>query len=106
MERSTPKPTNAARRTPIKVMTTSGIPLSQVLTWLSGIPLVVITLIGVRLAALVGFGVLRSMNPRSVFRDTFHQAPSHDIRHLKSKVWSFADSRSVFMRFETNPETF
>jgi len=54
---------------------------------------------------LVAFGLLRSTNPRYVYHDTFHEKPSVDVQHLRSRVWSFADTSDVFIRFEASPET-
>ncbi len=79
---------------------------SRLLAWLGGVPLVAITLAGIAIAGVVGFGIVRSMSPRYVYRDTFHESPTADVRHLRSKVWSFADEGHVFMRFEVSPETF
>ena len=79
---------------------------SRDLMWIGGLPVTLITIAALGIACLVGFGILRAMNPRYVYRDAFHQSPSPDVRHLRSKVWSFADEANVFMRFEASPETF
>ena len=73
--------------------------------WLSGVPLLTIPAIGIAIVGLVAFGLLRSTNPRYVYQDTFHEKPSADVRHLRSRVWSFADEGDVFLRFEASPET-
>lgn len=78
---------------------------SRLIMWLSGIPLVTISALGVAVIGLVAFGALRSMNPRYVYQDTFHEKPSADVQHLRSHVWSFADEGEVFIRFEASPET-
>jgi hypothetical protein len=79
---------------------------SRLLMWLGGIPLVLITVLVVGVVGLVGFGIMRATNPRYVYQDTFHEKPSSDVRHLKSRVWSFADEADVFMRFEASVATF
>jgi hypothetical protein len=79
---------------------------SRLLIWLGGIPLVVITCIALLVGGLFGFVMIRSMNPRYVYRDTFHEPASPDVHHIRSKVWSFADEAEVFIRFEARPETF
>ena len=79
---------------------------SRLLVWLGGIPLIGITGIALLAGGVVGFAMIRSTNPRYVYRDTFHEPPSSDVRHIRSKVWSFADEGEVFMRFEASPETF
>jgi len=76
------------------------------ITWLAGIPLASISLLGAAVLALVAFEVVRATIPRCVYEDTFHERPSTDVRHIKSKTWSFADEAHVFMSFEASPETF
>lgn len=73
--------------------------------WLGGVPLLAISALGLALAGLVGFEVLRSTIPRYVYQDTFHEKPSADVEHLQSRVWSFADEGEVFLRFQAGPET-
>jgi hypothetical protein len=76
------------------------------LIWLGGVPLIAITGIALLVGGIVGFVMIRSTNPRYVYRDAFHEPPSPDVRHIRSKVWAFADEGEAFMRFEASPETF
>ncbi|MHB1326215.1 MAG: hypothetical protein ACYDGS_09745 [Thermoleophilia bacterium] len=76
------------------------------LTWLGGIPLISLTLIGVLVIGLIGYSFIRSQNPCYVYEDTFQEDPSTDVTEIQSNSWSFADEGHVYLRFRASDETF
>ncbi|HEV2045093.1 MAG TPA: hypothetical protein VGQ95_00675 [Chthoniobacterales bacterium] len=79
---------------------------SRVATCLGGLLLVCITLPAIAVVGLVANSYARRSNPRLLYTDIFHERPSADIEHLRSKSYSFADEEHTFMRFEASPESF
>jgi hypothetical protein len=79
---------------------------SRFMTWLGGIPLSGLTLLACLAIAVVGYGAIRSRNPRFVYQDTFHERPSSDVVAIQSDTWSFADSSHVYLRFHATENTF
>ena len=78
----------------------------RTVSWLVAAPVALIPFVGIGLVGLVGFAMIRGSIPRYVYQDTFREAPSADVRNVKSKNWGFADSAHVFLRFEASPDTF
>jgi hypothetical protein len=78
----------------------------KIAKWLSGSVVVVLPLIGLLLASIIAYGVVRVSVPKYVFNDTFHRAPGDNVRNINSKVWWFADEGNVYIRFETDIDTF
>lgn len=78
----------------------------KILKWLSGGVVAGILILGIFAVVIVTYGLVRSSIPKYVFIDVFHNPPGDNIRALKSKVFSFADTRSIYLRFETDPATF
>jgi len=76
------------------------------LKWLAGIPAMGMTLAAVSGVSLLIYGVIDGCHPSSVFRNTFGTAPSAQISELKSDLYWFADTGSVYLRFKTIPEEF
>lgn len=76
------------------------------LKWLGAVPLTVLSICGVLATAAAVIGIVRASTPRLVFADTFGTKPGPDIKDLKSKVWSFADSAVVHVQFRAPAETF
>lgn len=79
---------------------------SRVLSWVGGVPLCGLTLIATLVASLVLIGFVRSSNPKSVYEDTFHEAPTPDVVGIQSDTWSFADSGHAYLRFQAGHQTF
>jgi hypothetical protein len=75
-------------------------------TWLSGVVVVALPLMGILTASVTVYDIVRASIPTCVFNDTFHSAPGEDVRNITSKVWWFADVGSVYIRFETDIDTF
>ncbi len=78
----------------------------KIAKWFSGSVVVVLPLIGLLLASIIAYGVVRASIPKYVFKDTFHNAPADNVRNINSKVWWFADEGNVYIRFETDIDTF
>src|SRR5437762_1645323 len=62
----------------------------RVMKWVSAVPMIAIPVFGLIVGGFLVFGILRSMNPGSVFKDTFHQSPDGKVRGIKSQVFWFA----------------
>ena len=77
----------------------------RVFSWFVAIPTALIPLAALLLAGVMIHGAMRMMTPRHVYQDVFKEAPSEDVRNIRSKAWFFADSGYVFLRFEATPET-
>lgn len=75
-------------------------------TWLSGSVVVALPSIGLLLVYVTVYDVVRASIPACVFKDTFQSAPGDSVRNIDSKVWKFADAGSVYIRFETDIDTF
>ena len=76
------------------------------LKWCAGIPAVIMLLIGVTLGGFIASGILRSMNPKAVFKDTFGVPPAPVVADIKSDVYWFADTGSIYLRFKTTEDDF
>jgi hypothetical protein len=78
----------------------------KIAKWFSGSIVVALPLIGFLLASIIAYGVVRASIPKYVFKDTFHSTPGENVRNINSKVWWFADEGNVYIRFETDIDTF
>ena len=76
------------------------------LKWAAGLPLIFMTLLPCVLVGVVGYGLIQSTRPSIVFKQAFDQKPPAGITNLQSKYWFFADSGSIYLRFNCSPETF
>jgi hypothetical protein len=76
------------------------------LKWLTGIPAACMALLAISLTLLLTCGILRSMNPRSIFKDTFGESASAEVKDIHSKMWWFADTGSVYLTFKTSETEF
>lgn len=79
---------------------------SKALQLLGGVPLIVLTLIGIGVVGFVAYVWIRSSTPSFVYESCFHEPPTDDVTNLRSSYWSFADSKQVFLTFQAKPETF
>ncbi len=74
------------------------------LKWGAGVPAVLMVVCGILLVGVIGYGIVDSMNPKSVYKSAFGQAPAPAVKGLKSSVYWFADTGSIFLTFETSEE--
>jgi hypothetical protein len=76
------------------------------LKWITGIPAAFMVLLAIFVMALFTYGIIDSMNPRSVFKNTFGEPPSSEVNDIHSNVWFFADSGSIYLTFKTSRSEF
>lgn len=48
--------------------------------------------------------IIRGCQPDSIFEQAFGHPPGRGVTNLRSKIWSFADTESVFLRFNADKE--
>ncbi len=78
----------------------------KVLKWLSGIAVVGGVVVALAAGSLLAYGLVRNSVPRYVFTDVFHTKPTENIRDIRSKVYWFADTGSIYLCFQTDIATF
>jgi hypothetical protein len=76
------------------------------LKWIAGIPAAMIIICGILLVSLIIYGVIDSMNPRSIFKRTFGHSPSNEVSSIQSNFYWFADTGSVYLTFKTTEKEF
>jgi hypothetical protein len=76
------------------------------LKWLAGIPAISMIALAVFLVAAIAWGIIDSMNPRSVFKDEFGIPPPASVSEIQSSYFQFADGGNVYLRFKTSEEAF
>jgi len=76
------------------------------LKWCAGIPAVLMLLVGVSGGGIMIYGMVCSTNPNVVFEDTFRVAPTNKITNIKSDLYWFADTGSVYLQFTTPEDEF
>ena len=76
------------------------------LKWVAGIPAALMVFVGVLVGGFLALGVIASMNPSSVFKETFGVPASAATSDIRSSVFWFADTGSVYLRFRTSREEF
>jgi len=76
------------------------------LKWLGGIPAIAMMVLALLLVGFIAWGTLCSMNPRWVFKETFKVSPPTSVSKIQSSFYSFADTGSVYLKFETSLEEF
>jgi hypothetical protein len=78
----------------------------RILKWLSGLAVAGGIVIALGIGSLLAYGLVRSSVPKYVFADVFHSKPTKSIRDIKSKVFWFADTGSIYLCFQTDILTF
>jgi hypothetical protein len=76
------------------------------LKWLGKILAIGMLVVALFLIAFVAFGIIRSKNPRWVFKQTFNSTPPASISKIQSSLFYFADGGDVYLRFQTSKEEF
>ena len=76
------------------------------LKWLGGIPAIGMIVFALLLVGFIAWGIICSMNPRWVFKETFHVAPPSTVSKIQSSFYGFADTGIVYLRFQTSEEEF
>lgn len=76
------------------------------LKWVGGLSCGVITAGALAFGLFMGFAILRSMHPPSVFKEAFGRRPGEEIQSLKSSTWHFGDSGFTLLQFETSLAVF
>ena len=76
------------------------------LKWGAGIPAGLMALTSLVIAGLILYFIIRSTIPSYVFDDTFGESARENVSAIESKVFSFADSGSVHLRFNTSKSGF
>ena len=76
------------------------------LKWLGKVPAIGMAVAALFIIAVVPWGIVRSMNPRWVFKETFDTAPPAAVSKIQSSFYSFADGGDVYLRFQTSNEEF
>lgn len=79
---------------------------SAVVRWIGLVPLVVISLLLLLLVSAWIAVIVRFSVPRFVYSYAFGEAPAADVRDLKSKAWSFADTTDILLQFKASSNTF
>ncbi len=78
----------------------------KVLKWLSGTAVVGGVVIALAAGGLLAYKLVRASIPSYVFTDVFYTKPTESVRDIKSKVFWFADTGSIYLRFHTDIDTF
>lgn len=76
------------------------------LKWIGGIPAVVMLAFAVFVAGFFAWGISRTKNPEWVFKETFNIPPPAAVTNLQSSYYYFADTGSVYLRFQTTEAEF
>jgi len=76
------------------------------LKWTAGIPAALMAAGGLTLAIAVAYLMIDSARPTRVFENSFGQPVPESVSDLQSRLWWFADSGSVYLRFQVDEETF
>jgi hypothetical protein len=76
------------------------------LKWMGLVPLTGLTIIALLAGTFFAIGITRAITPKYVFTDYLGEKPGGDVGNIRSKVWSFADSTTVHLQFQSSPETF
>ncbi len=76
------------------------------LSWLAGIPATLMVVLAVVVAGLYCFVIIDSMNPRSVYANTFGVKPAADVTDIQSDLYWFADTGSTYLKFRTTEDRF
>ena len=76
------------------------------LKWSAGIPAVIIPVLGVLVGGFLVWGAINSAIPENVFKNTFGTPASTATSDIRSSVFWFADTGSVYLRFRTSHEEF
>lgn len=76
------------------------------LKWLAGVPAVSMIALAVFVVAVIAWGIIDSMNPRSVFKDEFGIPPPASVSEIQSSYFQFADGGNVYLRFKISEEEF
>jgi hypothetical protein len=78
----------------------------RILKWLSGLAVAGGIVFALVIGSFLTYGLIRSSVPKYVFADVFHSKPTNEIRDIKSKVFWFADTGSIYLSFQTDISTF
>jgi len=78
----------------------------RILKWLAGIALSGGVVVALAAGVLVTYGLVRASIPRYVFADVFHAKPTESVQDIRTKVFWFADTGSIYLRFQTDIDTF
>jgi len=76
------------------------------LKWLGKVSAIGMAMIAIFLVAFIAWGIIRSMNPRSIFKEEFGIAPPTAVSKIQSSYYWFADTGDVYLRFQTSQEEF
>ena len=74
--------------------------------WCAGVPAALMLFGGLLAGILTVYGLIDSMNPKSVFENTFGTPPSPSISDIKSNLYWFADTGSTYLRFNISEVEF
>ena len=76
------------------------------LKWLGGLSATGMAALALLVISVLALGLICSMNPRWVFKETFNTAPPASVSKIQSSFYSFADTGDVYLRFLTSQEEF
>jgi hypothetical protein len=76
------------------------------LKWFGGVPAVGMVALALFAIGFIAWGIICSVNPRWVFKDTFNVAPPPSVSQIQSSFYSFADTGVVYLRFQTTQDEF
>jgi hypothetical protein len=76
------------------------------LKWLGKVSAIGMATIAIFLVAFIAWGIIRSINPRSIFKEEFGIAPPASISKIQSSYYWFADTGDEYLRFQTSQEEF
>lgn len=77
-----------------------------VLKWFGFIPAATIAAIGIFVVGALGYGFWALTQPRMVFKDMLGQKPGSKVSNIESSAYWFADTGSIYLRFDTDETTF
>ena len=76
------------------------------LKWFGGIPAIGMATLALFLILSFSWGIIRSKNPEWVFKETFKVVPPPTVSKIHSSFYNFADTGSVYIRFEAGQVDF
>jgi hypothetical protein len=76
------------------------------LKWIGGVPAIGMAAVAFFIVFFIAWGIVSSMNPRWVFKETFNTAPPSSVSKIQSSFYSFADTGVVYLRFQTSQVEF
>lgn len=78
---------------------------SHLLTWLGGVPLLLSSSFAVFCVGTMAYGLISVSKPANVYEISFGSQPPADVTNMQSSYYSFADTGTAFLKFNTSLTT-